>query len=39
MMLMHHLMKNASPEKKRLLFAIYGGLLTLGLALFFAYVI
>ena len=35
-MLMHHMMKNASPEKKRLLFAVYGSLLTIGIALFAA---
>lgn len=39
MMLMHRLMKDASPEKKRVMFALYGGLLTIGLALLLAYVI
>ena len=35
-MLMHRLNKNASPEKKRMLYAVYGSLLAIGLALFAA---
>lgn len=36
MMLMHRMMKNASPEKKRILFALYGTLLAIGIAIFAA---
>ena len=36
-MLMHHMMKNASPEKKRRMAAILGALLAIGLVVFGAF--
>ena len=37
--MMHHMLRNASPEKRRILFAIYGGLLTIGIALVAAQIV
>lgn len=39
MMLMNHLMRNASPEKKRVMFALFGTVLAVGIAMLAAYVI